>query len=45
MKLGQFRRDTIDNWIKYNPILVDVEFVLIVSDKIDLNIITNRYLS
>lgn len=32
MKLGQFRRDTIDNWIKHNPILADGEFAIIASD-------------
>lgn len=31
-RLGQFRRDTMDNWKKENPIIADGEFILIASD-------------
>lgn len=31
-RLGQFRRDTLENWNDNNPILADGEFVLIASD-------------
>ena len=32
-RLGQFRRDTFENWARYNPIIADGEFILVAMDE------------